>query len=253
MSETTTTKPAAAPPSETESTISAARLAANRENAQKSCGPKTAEGKATSCLNSLKHGLTGKFLLFSNSEEASLYEAHVKSYQSQFQPVGPEECTLVRSIADIRWRLNQIPGLEMALLATGRLEIIEQWGANAGRQAETMVELHVRRKYEKELRNFQLQENRLARRRERESAELARLQPARQAKEEEALAEAAKAALLAKHHNQPLAEIPGLGFVFSEKRFITYMSRLNRPQREKFLQEAVAEALEAANTMEAAA
>jgi hypothetical protein len=252
MSETNTTTPPAAAP-ETESAISDAQLAANRENAQKSSGPKTAEGKAKACLNSTKHGLTGKFLLFSNIEEVCLYEAHVKSYQTQFQPVGPEECCLARSIADIRWRLNQIPGLELALLATGRLEFIEQHPANSGRPAETMIELEVRRKYEKELRNLQLLENRLARRRERESAELARLQAARQAKEEEALAEAAKASLLAKHHNQSLAEIPGLGFVFSEKRFTTFMSRLNRPQREKFLQEAIAEAAETAKTMETAA
>jgi len=239
--------------SQTESTISEARLAANRENAQKSGGPTTPEGKAKASLNSLKHGLTGKYLLFADPEEVILYKAHVQSYETQFQPLGPEECSLVRSIADIRWRLNQIPGLEMALLATGRLEIIEKHPGSALRQHETAVELGVRRLHEKELRNLQLQENRLARRRERESAELARLQATRRANEEESLAEAAKAALLAKHHKQPLTEIPGLGFVFSEKRYAAYMSRLNPAQREKFLQEAIAEAFELPQTMEAAA
>ena len=220
--------------SQTESTISEARLAANRENAQKSGGPTTPEGKAKASLNSLKHGLTGKYLLFADPEEVILYKAHVQSYETQFQPLGPEECSLVRSIADIRWRLNQIPGLEMALLATGRLEIIEKHPGAALRQHETAVELGVRR-------------------RERESAELARLQATRRANEEESLAEAAKASLLAKHHKQSLTEIPGLGFVFSEKRYATYMSRLNPAQREKLLQEAIAEAVELPQTMEAAA
>ena len=38
---------------------SAARLEANRRNAQLSSGPKTAEGKAVCRQNALKHGLTG--------------------------------------------------------------------------------------------------------------------------------------------------------------------------------------------------
>ena len=233
--------------------VSDARIAANRENAQKSTGPTTPEGKAKASLNSIKHGLTGKFLLFSNAEEANLYKAHVTSYETQYQPVGPEETSLARSIADIRWRLNQIPGLELALLATGRVEFIDQHPNFANRQAETAVEVHVRRSHEKELRNLQLTENRLARRRERETAELLRLQAERRSKEEEALAEAAKATVLAKHRNQPLTNVPGLGFVFSEKRYATYMSRLNPVQREKLLQEALAEAAETPQTMEAAA
>jgi hypothetical protein len=119
MSETIN-NPAAAP-SETESPISAARLAANRANAQKSCGPVTPEGKATSSLNAVKCGLTGQFLVFASTLELARYQEHVKSYETQFQPVGPEEGALVQSIADIRWRLNQIPGFELAILATGSL------------------------------------------------------------------------------------------------------------------------------------
>ena len=233
--------------------LSEARIAANRENAQKSTGPTSPEGKATARLNSLKHGLTGKFILFANSEEVNLYETHVQGYQTQFQPIGPEEVALVQSIADIRWRLNQIPGLEQSLLAMGRAQFVADNPGYETRQAETMVELHVRHAQEKELRNLQLTENRLARRRERESAELLRLQTERRAKEEEALAEAAKASLLAKHRNQPLTQVPGLGFVFSEKRYATYMSRLTPIQREKFLQEAIAEAAETPQTLEATA
>jgi hypothetical protein len=45
-------------------TISEARLRANRENAKKSTGPKTARGKAYSRRNALKHGMTAKAILF---------------------------------------------------------------------------------------------------------------------------------------------------------------------------------------------
>ena len=41
--------------------ISDARLAANRANAQKSTGPSSSEGKATSSKNALKTGLTGRY------------------------------------------------------------------------------------------------------------------------------------------------------------------------------------------------
>lgn len=240
--------------SETEtSTISAARLAANRENAQKSCGPTSPEGKAKSCLNAVKSGLTGKHLLFLNPEERGEYVLHVDSYETEFQPVGPEERSLVQSIADIRWRLNQIPGLELAILATGSLKFIEDDPGYAAPEADTARELEVRRRHEKELRNLNLQENRLARRREREAAELERRQTARRAKEEDALAEAAKAALLAHHRKQPLAQVPGLGFVFSQQRFTAFWGRLTPAQKQKLLQTALAESAEAPQTMEAAA
>jgi hypothetical protein len=238
--------------SETESIISAAQLAANRENAQKSCGPSSPEGKAKSSLNAVKCALTGNTVLFAGDNVAR-YDAHIKSYATQFQPVGPEESALVQSIADIRWRLNRIPGLELAILAMGTAKVIEDNPSYAKPEAEMALELAVRRRHEKELRNLQLQENRLARRRERDTVELDRRQTARKAREEEALAEAAKLALLGKHRNLSAIQIDAIGFEFSKARFATYMSRLTPAQKAKLLQEAIAESPEAPLTQEAAA
>jgi hypothetical protein len=240
------------------SPLSEARLAANRENAQKSCGPVTAEGKAKSRLNAVTHGLTGATVLFANADDAANYALHVADYEQQLQAVGREERALVQSIADIRWRLATIPVLELAIIAHGSLAIIETnpdyWTIP---ETRTTLALEVRRCHEKELRNLQLQENRLARRREREAAELQRLQTARKAREEEALAAAAKAALLALHRNPGSAlsglQIPGLGFDFSTDRFNSYMRRLKPAQGEIFLEEALAEAGQAPKTAEAAA
>ena len=167
-------------------TISEARLAANRENAQKSSGPVTPEGKAKSSLNAVKHGLTGATVMFANADDAKNYARHAADYQQQLQPVGPEESALVQSIADIRWRLATIPVLELGILAMGSAEIIDTnpdyWTKP---ENQTKLAIEVRRRNKKELRNLALQENRLARRRERAAAELRTLQSARKAREEE--------------------------------------------------------------------
>src|SRR5476651_1449017 len=48
----------------TEKVISQRKLEANRENAWKSTGPRSAQGKANSRFNAETHGLTSKRLLF---------------------------------------------------------------------------------------------------------------------------------------------------------------------------------------------
>jgi hypothetical protein len=238
--------------------ISQARLAANRANAQKSTGPVTRKGKAKSKLNAVKHGLTGATVMFANAEDAKNYASHAALYQSQLQPVGPEERALVQSIVDIRWRLATIPLLELAIVAVGSAALIDANPTHWTKpEHQTMLALEARRRHEKELRNLALQENRLARRRERETAELRTLQAARKAREDEALATGAKAALLGLHRDPTAPHssipIPGLGFDFSVERFRTHLHRLKPAQRALLLQEALAEAAEAPQTQEAAA
>jgi hypothetical protein len=244
--------------SELNNPVSEARLAANRENAQKSTGPVTAKGKAKSSLNAVKHGLTGASVLFAHPDDATNYARHATAYREQLQPVGPEERALVQSITDIRWRLATIPLLELAVVAVGSAAIMAGNPAYwAKPENQTHLNLEVRRRNEKELRNLALQENRLARRRERETAELRALQATRKAKEEETLATGAKAALLALHRdpNTPHSaiQVPGRGFDFSTARFNSYLHRLKPAQREILLREALAEAAEEPESMEAAA
>jgi len=208
-----TTPQAAAP--EPSSTVSDARLAANRENAQKS---------------------TGATVLFTNADDARKYARHAADYQQLLQPVGPEECALVQSmlaeqaptgrpetISDIRWRLATIPVLELGIIAMGNAEIID---ANPDRwskpENQTFLNLEARRRHEKELRNLALQENRLARHRDPNAMHSA-------------------------------IRIPGLGFDFSIERLQSYIQRLKPAQRAILLQEALAEAAEALQSMEAAA
>jgi len=223
-----------------ESATSEARLAANRANAQHSTGPRTEEGKAKVSLNAVKTGLTGRTVLLS-SDEAAPYQALLDEYGKALQPVGIEERALVQSIIDCRWRLDRIPGLEMALLAVIRNEWIARDPKYNNPVNAVLTEMEIRRQHEKEFRNLQIQENRLARRREKEMAELLRLQKERKAKEAEALAQAAQAYLLAAHRQQPF-DLAALGFEFSTQQFEKYLATLTAARKQQILQQALKEA-----------
>jgi len=230
---------AAAAASETSDTakLSDARLAANRANAQHSTGPTSAEGKAKISLNAIKTGLTGRTVLLP-SEDAAPYQALLLEYQKDLQPVGAEERALVQSILDCRWRLERIPGLEMALLTIIRREWVGLNPDYDHPSVAVLLEMEIRRKHEKEFRNLQIQEARLARRREKEMAELLRLQQARKAQEAEALAQAAQAYLLATHRNQPF-DLAALGFEFSTQKFQAYLASLTAARKQQLLQDAL--------------
>jgi len=148
---------------------SEAQLNANRENAQHSTGPKTAAGRAASSMNALKTGLTGVTVLLP-SEDTAAYQSHIVSYEKQFKPLGPEESALVQSIADIRWRLNRIPALEIALISIAHKELAATNEEFNRPDITPVLEMEIRRAYGKDFRNLHLQESRLARRREKEMA-----------------------------------------------------------------------------------
>ena len=74
-----------------------------------STGPTSEEGKAISCQNSTKHGLTSVKL--NTIEEQSLFEAMVASLTEEHNPKGLTEEILVSDIAIIRIRLNRFTGL----------------------------------------------------------------------------------------------------------------------------------------------
>jgi hypothetical protein len=200
--------------------ISGARLPANRANAvdeagilsepktQKrfSTGPTTPEGKAKvssaqgdfqpvvrgSMWGAVKTALTGRTVLLPTDDVAE-YQRHLALYEKEFKPVGLEESELVQSLAEISWRLRRISALEMAIYAQGRIEFANHFADQEDPPVRrSLIELHTHLVYERQLRNLQLQESRLVRRREKESAELRRLQQERAQKEKRALESAAQ-------------------------------------------------------------
>ncbi len=201
---------------------SASQIAANQRNAQMSSGPTSETGKSKVSLNAVKTALTGRTVLLP-SDDAAAYETHILAYQSEFNPVGALESDLVQCIADTCWRLSRIPGFEMSIYATGHIEFAESFNNHDPSQRRALIELETHLKYEKQLRNLQLQEARLHRRREKDLAELRMLQQARKAKEIQALDAAARQYVLAKRDNQAF-DPKANGFEFSIAEIERYLA-----------------------------
>jgi len=157
--------------------------------------------------------VTGRTVLLL-TDEAAEYDRHVRAWQDDLCPLGARECDLVQSIADTTWRLKRIPCLESAIFAQGHIEFAESFNQHDPSLRASMIDVQTFMKYEKQLRNLQLQESRLVRRREKELAELRQIQQERKAWEREALETAAQLYLHAKESNQPFEPVAN-GFVFS--------------------------------------
>src|SRR6516162_10273224 len=146
---------------------SAAQIAASRINGALSHGPTSETGKATSSLNALKTGLTGRTVLLP-SEDAALYEAHIYQVRERYNPVGDEEFALVQSLADTEWRLQRIPGLELGIYALGRLECAALFPEEDEATRRQLIEAKIFLTYKKDLSNLSLQEARLRRQKDRD-------------------------------------------------------------------------------------
>ena len=115
------------------------QIEANRQNATKSTGPKTPEGKTLSSTNATKHGLLSKqVLLPSESEEE--FEELSQGLREDLKPVGDLETRLVEDIAADFWRLSRSRRIEAGVLAWVRYEI--EWERARG-QAKKYEKLHL--------------------------------------------------------------------------------------------------------------
>jgi hypothetical protein len=81
----------------------AAQIAANRRNAQKSCGPKSAETKAKVAQNSVKHTLCARFRVLDEVEKQENFDAFLNQLMEDEQPVGQAEIELVVKMAEHTW------------------------------------------------------------------------------------------------------------------------------------------------------
>ena len=193
------------------------QLAANRANAQLSTGPTSPQGKAKASLNAVRSALTGRTVLLP-TDDAAEYERYIRAYQGELKPVGQRESDLVQSIADSSWRLARIPGLEMAIYAQGRIQFAESFNDHDASLRPGLIELHTLLAYEKQLRNLQLQEARLHRRREKDIAELRRLHEERKQENERKrldVLDAATRELVIARHEKRVFNPAEHGFEFS--------------------------------------
>ncbi len=80
---------------------------ANRQNAQKSTGPKTPEGRAAVRLNGVKHGLTAETIVLKGESQADFTNL-LESFEAEHDPVTPTEEALVVQLAMATWRLRRL-------------------------------------------------------------------------------------------------------------------------------------------------
>ncbi len=80
----------------------AAQMVANTANAQLSRGPVTDQGKATSCLNRLVHGLAGAFRVLP-WETQSEFDALFEAFREEYVPQSATEHILVHKAAQHHW------------------------------------------------------------------------------------------------------------------------------------------------------
>ena len=89
-------------------------------------GPRTAEGKARSSRNALKHGLTSEEAVLPEEDGAD-FEALRQGFVDDLRPAGETEETLAEIMAVMTWKLRRVWRMEPGVFAS--------WRAKAGRHA----------------------------------------------------------------------------------------------------------------------
>ncbi len=208
---------------------SRSRAEINRENAQKSTGPKTAEGKRASSLNAGRHWLTGQIFVL---PEAAMpeYMNFTNAFHLEMKSQGIVERNLVHQYADVNWRINHSAAIEKVKLS---LTVNDQTGSidtECAPAHDTFVEAKNFHLHSETLKNISLYETRLANRAAKLLKQITEIQAARKLREEKEMREAVliyemeeqafekeqKAAAAAEAPSQPFTYAPSEdGFVFS--------------------------------------
>jgi hypothetical protein len=78
------------------------QIRANQQNAQHSTGPTTEAGKAASCMNNLRHGMTGAFRVLA-SEDQEEFDRLAAALHTEHRPSTITELMLVEKMAQHYW------------------------------------------------------------------------------------------------------------------------------------------------------
>jgi hypothetical protein len=112
---------------------SEAQIAANRANAQKSTGPRSAEGKARSSSNARRHGLLGRDTVLPG-EDATEFVNLARGFFEHYKPIGGVEVFLLQQAVSYAWRLRRFDQVEAGLFQ--QLEIFRIKGNQAVERLE---------------------------------------------------------------------------------------------------------------------
>jgi hypothetical protein len=94
-----------------------AQIAANRANAQKSTGPRSAEGKSASRFNALKHSLDAESIVLP-TEDPVEYQTLADEYFQTTRPQTPDERFHVETMIRADWQKRRLARVEADLYRT---------------------------------------------------------------------------------------------------------------------------------------
>ena len=114
-----------------------AQLEANRLNARKSTGPRSAEGKDASRRNALKHGLAAEALILPD-EEADALSGRVAAWLPALDPRDDREIWLVEEVALCTIRIDRCRALDEALRSRSAARASSCWDADREAEAEEL-------------------------------------------------------------------------------------------------------------------
>ena len=92
------------------------QIAANRQNAKNSTGPRTEHGKRRSRRNAVRHGLTAETVI-DVLEDPADYEALEAAINADYRPRTNFELELVARLVSLLWRLRRAVAIESGLLS----------------------------------------------------------------------------------------------------------------------------------------
>ena len=90
----------------------------NRANAQHSTGAKTRTGQQRSCMNAMKHNLTGQSMILLEAETEA-YNRMGAAMLIDLKPKSEPERQIAQKIIDTNFRLNRLPAVENNLFNFG--------------------------------------------------------------------------------------------------------------------------------------
>lgn len=91
------------------------QLAANRQNALMSTGPRSLAGKTRSRFNAVRHGLTATQAMLPGEDQSEFAALRAAMFTS-LSPEGVLQNQLVERAASLIWRMRRVPAFEVALL-----------------------------------------------------------------------------------------------------------------------------------------
>ena len=101
------------------------QIAANRENARKSTGPRTETGRDIAKLNAVKHGGLSPLPVLPEVETTDAWEVYLAGTLASLAPVGHLETVLAERVALILWRMNRVARFEREITAVGQERVVD--------------------------------------------------------------------------------------------------------------------------------